>query len=117
MDQRTDFTDEKLITAARSVVTEVASHVDLNAHVELWNGERIPLGANATGPLTIHITSPGVITSILRRPSLDRIIQHYDLDPGKIASELTRSLDMLPRGASSISDLSAPERRQEGTLA
>ncbi len=35
-----------------------------------------------------------------------RIIQHYDLDPGKIASELTRSLDMLPRGASSISDLS-----------
>ncbi len=77
MDQRTDFTDEKLITAARSVVTEVASHVDLNAHVELWNGERIPLGPNATGPLTIKISSPGVITSILRRPSLDRIIQHY----------------------------------------
>ncbi len=37
---------------------------------------------------------------------IHRIIQHYDLDPGKIASELTRSLDMLPRGASSISDLS-----------
>jgi type VI secretion system protein VasG len=37
---------------------------------------------------------------------IHRIIQYYDLDPGKIASELTRSLDMLPRGASSISDLS-----------
>ncbi|WP_372571944.1 type VI secretion system ATPase TssH [Ruegeria jejuensis] len=37
---------------------------------------------------------------------IHRIIQHYDLDPGKIASELTRSLDMLPRGASTISDLS-----------
>ncbi len=37
---------------------------------------------------------------------LHRIIQHYDLDPGKIAGEMTRALDMLPRGASTISDLS-----------
>ncbi len=37
---------------------------------------------------------------------LHRIAQHYDLDPGKIAAEMTRALDMLPRGASTISDLS-----------
>ncbi|GHF35002.1 type VI secretion system ATPase TssH [Seohaeicola zhoushanensis] len=37
---------------------------------------------------------------------LHRIIQHYNLDPGKIATEMTRALDMLPRGASAISDLS-----------
>ena len=37
---------------------------------------------------------------------LHRIIQHYKLDPGKIAAELTRALDALPRGASAISDLS-----------
>ncbi|UWQ77261.1 type VI secretion system ATPase TssH [Leisingera sp. M658] len=37
---------------------------------------------------------------------IHRIIQHYDLDAGKIATELTRALDMLPRGASTISDLS-----------
>ncbi|GGE53872.1 type VI secretion system ATPase TssH [Actibacterium pelagium] len=37
---------------------------------------------------------------------LHRIIQHYDLDPGKIAAELTRALDALPRGASAVSDLS-----------
>ena len=37
---------------------------------------------------------------------IHRLIWHYDLDPGRIAAELTRSLDMLPRGASSISDLS-----------
>lgn len=37
---------------------------------------------------------------------LHRIIEHYDLDTGKIAAELTRALDMLPRGASTISDLS-----------
>ncbi|MWD29958.1 type VI secretion system ATPase TssH [Aquicoccus sp. SCR17] len=37
---------------------------------------------------------------------LHRIIRHYDLDSGRIATELTRALDALPRGASSISDLS-----------
>ena len=37
---------------------------------------------------------------------LHRIVAHYDLDPGKIASQLQRALDQLPRGASSISDLS-----------
>ncbi|MEX5565775.1 type VI secretion system ATPase TssH [Pseudophaeobacter sp. 1A16562] len=42
----------------------------------------------------------------LQDSDLHRIIQHYDLDTGKIATELTRALDMLPRGASAISDLS-----------
>ena len=37
---------------------------------------------------------------------LHRIIDHYKLDPGKIAAEMTRNLDGLPRGASSIQDLS-----------
>ena len=37
---------------------------------------------------------------------LHRIVDHYNLDPGKIAAEMTRALDMLPRGASTISDLS-----------
>ncbi|TDE37504.1 type VI secretion system ATPase TssH [Antarcticimicrobium sediminis] len=37
---------------------------------------------------------------------LHRILRHYDLDPGRIATELTRALDALPRGASTVSDLS-----------
>ncbi|KIN69994.1 putative ClpA/B-type chaperone [Sulfitobacter noctilucicola] len=37
---------------------------------------------------------------------IHRIIDHYDLDVGKIATEMTRNLDGLPRGASAISDLS-----------
>jgi type VI secretion system protein VasG len=38
---------------------------------------------------------------------LHKIINHYNLDPGKIASEITAALDQLPRGASSVSDLSS----------
>lgn len=35
------------------------------------------------------------------------IIDHYKLDTGKIAEEITAALDKLPRGASSVSDLSS----------
>lgn len=37
---------------------------------------------------------------------LHHIIRHYDLDASAIAAEMTRALDALPRGASSVSDLS-----------
>jgi type VI secretion system protein VasG len=37
---------------------------------------------------------------------IHHIIRHFQLDPGRIAAEMTRALDALPRGASSISDLS-----------
>ncbi|QIE43469.1 type VI secretion system ATPase TssH (plasmid) [Rhodobacteraceae bacterium SC52] len=35
------------------------------------------------------------------------IIRHYDLDPGRIAADMTKALDALPRGASTITDLSS----------
>ncbi|PIE83142.1 MAG: type VI secretion system ATPase TssH [Candidatus Contendobacter odensis] len=46
---------------------------------------------------------------ILQLPDSDvhRIIQHFDLNPSRLAKDFTDSLDRLPRGASSISDLSA----------
>lgn len=34
------------------------------------------------------------------------IMDHYDLDPARISADMTASLDALPRGASTISDLS-----------
>ncbi len=38
---------------------------------------------------------------------IQKIIQHYELDPAKMSADMTRALDALPRGASSISDLSS----------
>jgi len=37
---------------------------------------------------------------------LHRIIRHFNLDASKLAADLTRALDRLPRGATAISDLS-----------
>ncbi|HEY3634245.1 MAG TPA: AAA family ATPase, partial [Caldimonas sp.] len=48
------------------------------------------------------------ITQILNNQDSDlhRIIRHYGLDTATLTSDLTASLDRLPRGASSITDLS-----------
>jgi type VI secretion system protein VasG len=37
---------------------------------------------------------------------LHRIIRHFDVDASKLAADLTKALDRLPRGATAISDLS-----------
>jgi type VI secretion system protein VasG len=37
---------------------------------------------------------------------LHRIVRHFELDPSKLAADITAALDRLPRGATSISDFS-----------
>ena len=37
---------------------------------------------------------------------MHRIIREFQIDPGRLARDLTEALDRLPRGATSISDLS-----------
>ena len=43
----------------------------------------------------------------LQNSDLHCIVRAFELDPGKLARDFTESLDRLPRGATSISDLSA----------
>src|SRR3954454_11166691 len=38
---------------------------------------------------------------------LHRIVRHFELDPSRLAKDVTDALDRLPRGASSITDLSS----------
>jgi type VI secretion system protein VasG len=38
---------------------------------------------------------------------LHRIVRHFQLDPARLAKDFTEALDKLPRGATSISDLSS----------
>lgn len=48
------------------------------------------------------------LAQIVQLPDSDfhRIIEHYKVDPARLSSDLTSALDALPRGASTISDLS-----------
>lgn len=49
------------------------------------------------------------IHQILQQEATDvaRILTHFEVDAARLAKDLTQSLDRLPRGASSVSDLSA----------
>ncbi|NTS75649.1 type VI secretion system ATPase TssH [Catenovulum sp. SM1970] len=43
----------------------------------------------------------------LQDSDLHKIVQHFDIEPARLAKDVTDALDALPRGASSISDLSS----------
>src|SRR6188474_3251440 len=48
------------------------------------------------------------LQQIVQTPDSDlhRIIKHFEIDPSRLAKDVTDALDRLPRGATSISDLS-----------
>ena len=54
------------------------------------------------------------LQQILQTPDSDlhRIIKRFELDPSRLAKDVTEALDRLPRGATSISDLSAARRER-----
>src|SRR3546814_7028617 len=43
----------------------------------------------------------------LQDSDLHRIIRHFAVDPSRLARDMTEALERLPRGSTSISDLSA----------
>ncbi|MFB0553034.1 MAG: type VI secretion system ATPase TssH [Phycisphaerae bacterium] len=43
----------------------------------------------------------------LQDSDLHRIIRHFDINPSRLAKDMTEELDRLPRGSTSISDLSS----------
>lgn len=49
------------------------------------------------------------IQQILQTPDSDlhRIVRHFEIDASRLAKDMTEALDRLPRGATSISDLSS----------
>jgi len=49
------------------------------------------------------------LQQMLQTPDSDihRIVKRFELDPSRLAKDITEALDRLPRGATSISDLSA----------
>lgn len=69
--------NEKLLASARALGEDVARALDIDVAVRLWDGSTVPLGARARRDLLLTIASPGVIASLVRQPTLDRLIRHY----------------------------------------
>ncbi len=98
-----DAADTKQVRAAKALVASLADQLDLDAWVRLWDGSRLPLGRNPQSTFELKIASPGVIGTILRRPSLETIIQQYvhkgiDYDGGTLI-DFGRMINDRPRAA------------------
>lgn len=65
------------LTAIRSIVAEVARHLQADLVVELWNGEVLPLGPNARDDIRIRINSAGAIGRLIRSPRLVTLVEVY----------------------------------------
>ena len=63
--------------AVRGVLAELARRLDLGLSVELWDGSRVPLGTDVPDDLRIVIAAPGVLASLLRRPTLETLVRLY----------------------------------------
>jgi cyclopropane-fatty-acyl-phospholipid synthase len=72
-------TESKQLAAARGVLAQLAELLDARFSVQLWDGSLIPLGQNVDPRLFISISSPGVISSVLRWPTLDNLLRQYAL--------------------------------------
>ena len=69
--------DDKSLAAARAVAEQIGRSLDADVAVRLWDGSTVPLGARGRTDLAITIASPGVVASLVRHPTLDRLIRHY----------------------------------------
>lgn len=71
------FSAKSQLAAITEVLEAVAAPLDMNVSIRLWDGSLIPLGQRADGKLIINLSGPGVIGSLLRKPSLETIVRLY----------------------------------------
>jgi cyclopropane-fatty-acyl-phospholipid synthase len=69
--------EQKQLAAAKSLAGALADKLDIDLWLTLWDGSSVPLGLNVSSRKEIRIADPGVIATMLRRPSLDTLIQLY----------------------------------------
>ena len=62
--------NHKRLSAARDIFEHLAEQLDTRFSVRLWDGAIVPLGRDADHSYCITISGPGVLGSILRRPTL-----------------------------------------------
>ena len=68
---------DKQLRALTEMAATIATHLDAELSLKLWDGSIIPLGTRAPEGLAVVIADPGAISSLLRRPTLDRVIRLY----------------------------------------
>jgi cyclopropane-fatty-acyl-phospholipid synthase len=71
------FSDRGRLASLRAVLERAAGRLDARFCVELWDGSVVPLGRNADPNFRVVLSGPGVVSSLLRKPTLENFMQHY----------------------------------------
>lgn len=71
------FSPERQLAAARTFFEQLGELLDSRISVQLWDGSVIPLGENADSNFFLSVASPGVLGSILRKPTAETLLAHY----------------------------------------
>lgn len=69
--------ERRQIEAAKTALGHVAAALDAKFSVRLWDGSVVPMGREVKPGLEVAIAGPGVIGSLLRRPTLDNVVRHF----------------------------------------
>jgi cyclopropane-fatty-acyl-phospholipid synthase len=106
------FSADSQLKSIKDLLNSLTEPLNLNVSVRLWNGEVVPLGPNADGKYIIAISGPGVIGSMLRRPTLEMLIRlyatgHIDFEGGDLIdiSEALKTRDSSRERLRKISKL------------
>ena len=88
---------DRQLAAARALFEQLARDVNAPFQVELWDGSRVALGANAGGndAPALRIADAGVLRRLLRRPTLETVARLYAA--GRLAVAGTDLMDFVER--------------------
>lgn len=65
------------VAAAQRLLQTVATRLDGRFSVRLWEGTLVPMGRDVVPGLEISLSSPGVISSLLWKPTLENLLRLY----------------------------------------
>ena len=68
---------QRQLDAARTLIEQLALQLDSPVSVRLWDGSMVPLGSNVDPDLFLSVSGPGVIGSLVRRPTPENLLKHY----------------------------------------
>ncbi len=71
------FSEQRQLDAAHRLFSQLAPLLNRRISVQLWDGSLIPLGENSDPGYFVSIRGPGVLGSLMRRPSYENLLFHY----------------------------------------
>ena len=69
--------DSKRLRALHNIANHLAPQLNLPVSLRLWDGSEVSLGPRPENRFALVLSSPGVVSSLLRRPTLTNVVEHY----------------------------------------